>query len=901
MDGTFSLGSFVPGYLFGFGENLFAVGGESGVNTLKVIRILNPSLLFVSATFVLPTGNITSASQTGNLLTLTYQSGMLSIIDVSTPTAPVVGASLDIGSATNISASGAYAYAATNAGGIVAIELQCISAIVIDPATGEFTTQSLNSEGGLIGPQGAQGQVGPTGSTGATGPQGIQGIQGITGLTGATGPTGPTGLTGPVGPTGPAINAVGTQNFLAKFDGTTTALINSGVIELNGNVGIGTSTPTAELHVGGTDGFLATGTQGSGAIPMEGAGVRMMWYPKKAAFRAGSVVENQWDDGNIGLGSVAFGVGNTASGSSSIASGEGSIASGLVAVAMGLNNQATGPASFAGGAHNVATEEGSTALGASNLASGSHAVALGVQNEATKFGSIAIGSGVKSISRAEIALGYFNTSYNPSSPDGFGPTDRLLVVGNGAFPATSDALVILKNGNTGIGTSTPTEKLEVKGKTLFTNGFGSDNAGLTYKGTTDYMFIGPNTGSAANGGSIALYGSSNAVSNGSPGGIDLNVSGGQTVRVTSAGNVGVNVSAPTAKLHVRGQDNTVFFRGTNSSANADEFFVRDNLGHIEMGNERVGNTFRIFNSGAERVRINENGNVGIGTTDPTHILRINGQGRSTASAWATTSDARVKQNVETLADGSLSKVLKLRPVTYNWKDEYHEANPVLKENNTGFISQELESVFPDMVQQIEEKFGTQTISDFRLLNLSDLPVHLVKAIQELKIELDAKGVSNTDSLEALVAAQQAENAAQQAEIAALNAKNTLMERQMAEILSRLNAFDTDLQSCCFDHSDATGTSNGNQQSTIDNPRLEQNIPNPFHENTTIKYYLPNDTRTASITITDLSGVQLKTFDLGGSKGFGQVLISGGAFAAGTYIYTLTVDGKVVDSKRMVLL
>jgi hypothetical protein len=47
-------------------------------------------------------------------------------------------------------------------------------------------------------------------------------------------------------------------------------------------------------------------------------------------------------------------------------------------------------------------------------------------------------------------------------------------------------------------------------------------------------------------------------------------------------------------------------------------------------------------------------------------------------------------------------------------------------------------------------------------------------------------------------------------------------------------------------------------------------------------------------------VQLKQFDLQG-KGFGQVLISGGSFAAGTYVYTLTVDGRQVDSKRMVLM
>jgi hypothetical protein len=123
---------------------------------------------------------------------------------------------------------------------------------------------------------------------------------------------------------------------------------------------------------------------------------------------------------------------------------------------------------------------------------------------------------------------------------------------------------------------------------------------------------------------------------------------------------------------------------------------------------------------------------------------------------------------------------------------------------------------------------------------------------------------------------------------------------LEEILSRLNAFDTDLQQCCFEHS-AVMSDERPVMSVADAPKLEQNIPNPFQENTTIKYYLPNGTRTANITISDLNGVQLKTFDLSGGKGFGQVLISGGAFAAGTYVYTLTVDGKQVDSKRMVLL
>jgi hypothetical protein len=53
-------------------------------------------------------------------------------------------------------------------------------------------------------------------------------------------------------------------------------------------------------------------------------------------------------------------------------------------------------------------------------------------------------------------------------------------------------------------------------------------------------------------------------------------------------------------------------------------------------------------------------------------------------------------------------------------------------------------------------------------------------------------------------------------------------------------------------------------------------------------------------ISNMEGVQLKSFTLDG-KGYGQVLISGGTFSAGTYIYTLTVNGERVDSKRMMLL
>ena len=68
-------------------------------------------------------------------------------------------------------------------------------------------------------------------------------------------------------------------------------------------------------------GTIARGTydgdvSGTG-VPLEGAGTRMMWYPRKAAFRAGGISGTQWDAANIGAYSVAIGQDVRASGDNS--------------------------------------------------------------------------------------------------------------------------------------------------------------------------------------------------------------------------------------------------------------------------------------------------------------------------------------------------------------------------------------------------------------------------------------------------------------------------------------------------------------------------------------------------------------------------------------------------------
>ena len=81
--------------------------------------------------------------------------------------------------------------------------------------------------------------------------------------------------------------------------------------------------------------------------------------------------------------------------------------------------------------------------------------------------------------------------------------------------------------------------------------------------------------------------------------------------------------------------------------------------------------------------------------------------------------------------------------------------------------------------------------------------------------------------------------------------------------------------------------------------LLQNSPNPFDAETVIQMTLPDDVGTATVMIYNLEGKQMKNIQLA-ERGDVTVKISGNELAAGMYLYSLIADGKVVDTKRMVL-
>ena len=95
---------------------------------------------------------------------------------------------------------------------------------------------------------------------------------------------------------------------MSKFDqdwiGYNTGSMYNG--SFNDKIGIGTTTPEFALTIerSGTytdGGIMAKGIYNVGAqLTTTGTGTRMFWYPRKAAFRAGYTVNNNWDNDSIG-------------------------------------------------------------------------------------------------------------------------------------------------------------------------------------------------------------------------------------------------------------------------------------------------------------------------------------------------------------------------------------------------------------------------------------------------------------------------------------------------------------------------------------------------------------------------------------------------------------------------
>jgi len=83
-------------------------------------------------------------------------------------------------------------------------------------------------------------------------------------------------------------------------------------------------------------------------------------------------------------------------------------------------------------------------------------------------------------------------------------------------------------------------------------------------------------------------------------------------------------------------------------------------------------------------------------------------------------------------------------------------------------------------------------------------------------------------------------------------------------------------------------------------KLYQNAPNPFNQNTQIRFYIPENVNVAQLCIYNLQGTQIKQIVVT-QRGESSLWISGSELSAGMYLYALIVDGKEGVQKEMVII
>jgi len=107
--------------------------------------------------------------------------------------------------------------------------------------------------------------------------------------------------------------------------------------------------------------------------------------------------------------------------------------------------------------------------------------------------------------------------------------------------------------------------------------------------------------------------------------------------------------------------------------------------------------------------------------------------------------------------------------------------------------------------------------------------------------------------------------------------------------------------CVFKMKDIITNSNNNSISNITTYKLNQNYPNPFNPKTIISYEL-GITGFVSLKVFDIRGKQISTLvNQKQNSGRYNIEFDGSNLSSGIYFYSLTLDGKTADRKKMIYL
>ena len=320
-----------------------------------------------------------------------------------------------------------------------------------------------------------------------------------------------------------------------------------------------------------------------------------------------------------------------------------------------------------------------------------------------------------------------------------GTTGRLLLqTGSGA-----SSIAINSNQFVGIGTTTPTTKLDIVGTAKITSNLGQGATSLLQllNGSSNMGFfinlLAGNYNGCVAAGDHAIIAGLNSSDTGS---IVLGNWGNSNagIKIDKTGFVGVGTNAPSANFHVTNDVYIAANSGAWNSTAGKGIYMRYSTNGVQdaayiqsvtrstttyqnmilqASNLQLGST-NDFGTATNSVYIRYDGNVGIGTAAPSQKLNVNGTILASADVIAY-SDRRLKSNI-TIIDDALKKLHKLSGYTFNTVND--------ERKHTGLIAQEVQEVLPEAVYEETNEDGTPGKLSLAYGNMAGL---LVEAIKEI--------------------------------------------------------------------------------------------------------------------------------------------------------------------------
>ncbi|HQP01819.1 MAG TPA: tail fiber domain-containing protein, partial [Bacteroidia bacterium] len=236
------------------------------------------------------------------------------------------------------------------------------------------------------------------------------------------------------------------------------------------------------------------------------------------------------------------------------------------------------------------------------------------------------------------------------------------------------------------------------------------------------------------------------------------------------------------------------------------------------------------------------------------------------------SDAALKQNIQTLpATDAVAKLQQLQPKTYSFDTQDYPYLNLPTGTQYGLLAQEVEQVLPQLVSNIIQ------------------PERRDIKGNSLSPRMEYKGINYMGLVPLLVSA--------------VKDQQTKIDSLQNVIDNRLLALEQRLNNCCERGavpSDASFKTEGNatvvELNNLQAVVLEQNTPNPFAEQTTINYYIPEGSGTAQVVFFDMLGRTIKSIDA--KSGYGSLTVFASNLSQGQYSYALFINGQQIASKSM---